>query len=961
MKRYTHWVLIALVVIIGVSVWSYMKKGLQLGLDLKGGSVLTYRIDTSEMSPTESRDTLKNTVKVFRKRVDTLGLGEISIEQVGATSIRISLPGREQAEVRNIKDILQKLGKLEFRILARDGDPTEFGPLDIQKERDIFAQDPINYEAPKSTDKDYPGFQWIEWREQRDRPYVHEIDGRYWSLARIDRWEFTGDDLEKLNVRQHAQKSFEWIVLFGIKDLRENDFGDFTGPNSDDDLGDGNGRPMAIVLDGKIDSAPNLLSRLTDGGYIEGDFDLPEAEALVNVLLSGSLEVKPELESEYSVGPSLGEDAIKKGVTAIAIGFLLVVAVLLYYYLVQGLIANFALVMNLAILIGILSFLSAALTLPGMAGIVLTVGMAVDANILIYERIREEKAKGKTLLQAVKNGYDRAFLTIFDANLTTIITAFILYFMGTGPVQGFAVTLIIGILASMFTALVVSRLIVETLIGSGILKDIRFTRLLLGNLHTRYMKLRPLMIGVSLLLVVGGLGLFVSRGEEKFDIDFTGGAEVHLRFREPVEITEVRDAVTNRYPDASVVTVKSQRVSIEHLNLDRQSDWFTVKAKVRSDAEKAAFEQHLREAFAGRLMPKGVSIRPVDPSDGEYERKHLAGHRLDLHLEETVSQEDVREILREAGEEADTASVLDSGSWDPNDSPETVRSWIVYFKAKRGDDAAALGQTIDAISRAVDGRELHVTEPVPATTFIGSLEAQTISTQALMAIIYSLLAQILYIAFRFKGFSFGFAAVIALIHDVSVTLGIVAFVDMTGLVDVKINLPIIAAFLTLIGYSMNDTIVVFDRIRENRQRWKGSFSDLIDTSVNQNLVRTLRTSFTTFLVLAVIFVVNRGAASVLEGFSFVMLAGVITGTYSSIFIASPMLMFLPWYWRKFHDIVIAPLWKNAGGAKWITWPLILAALIATPVWILIALVAWLFIPDADRALNLALRAEGGAA
>jgi SecD/SecF fusion protein len=656
------------------------------------------------------------------------------------------------------------------------------------------------------------------------------------------------------------------------------------------------------------------------------------------------------------VGPSLGEDAINKGITAIAIGFVLVVVVLLYYYLLQGLIANLALLLNMLILIGVLAFLGASLTLPGLAGIVLTVGMAVDANILIYERIREEKGKGKTLLQSVKNGYDRALLTIVDANLTTVITAIILYYVGTGPVQGFAVTLIIGILASMFTALAVSRLIVEGLIEKGWLKDIRFTPLLFGARKARYMKLRPLMIGISTVLVVGGFLLFYDRGDEKYDIDFTGGSEVHLRFRTPVEIAEIRETVTQRYPDATIMTVKSESVDEKHLDLEVASDWFTVKAKGTSDEERQALESYLRETYADRLLPAGTSIVRVGTDDPEeYQERFMDGVRLTLNFREAgVDAETVRDILGRAGEKAETAEILPAGSWNPEDPETTVRTWTVYLESGRGE--AEIRDTVARAVKEVDG--VHLTDPVPAKTVIGSAEAETISGQAFIALMLSLIAQILYIAFRFRGFSFGFAAVIALVHDVSVTLGVVALVDAAGIVDVKINLPILAAFLTLIGYSMNDTIVVFDRIRENRRRWKGTFTDLIDLSVNQNLSRTLRTSFTTFVVLAVIFIVNRGAASVLEGFSFVMLAGVITGTYSSIFIASPMLMFLPWYWRRFKDIVLEPLWTKAGPARIVTWALVLAVLALTPIWIIIALIRWIFIPDADRALNLAERAEG---
>jgi SecD/SecF fusion protein len=962
MIKHMRWVIIAFLVVGGLSLWAFLDRGVQLGLDLRGGSVLTYYINTKGSA--DPQQDLRQTADVLRTRIDSVGLKEIPIEElVGESSLRISLPGREKEEVDSIKKLLQQMGKLELMIVARDGDPTKDGELDLaiaESERADPEIGPVKgaeYLSPgKVISPDYPGFAWYPEKEKFDdtgRPLPTT-----WRLLRTDRWSFTGEDLTDLKVRMNSQGIGDWIVLFSLKTLRQNDFGKFTGPNSVQQNA-GGGRFMAIVLDGKINSAPILNTELTVGGLIEGDFTQIQATELVNVLRSGSLRVKPQLESEYSVGPSLGEDAIRKGTTAILIGFILVVATLIYYYMVQGVIANFALLLNLAFLVGLLSFFGAALTLPGLAGIVLTVGMAVDANILINERIREEKAKGKTILQAVKNGYDRAFLTIVDANLTTVITAIILWQVGTGPVQGFAVTLIIGILASMFTALVVSRLILELLLNKGIIKDVKFTPLLLGERHAKYMKLRPLMIGISILLVVGGFALFEGRGEDKYDIDFTGGAEVRFRLCEPMEIAEVRKLVIAEYPDASVVSVKSERVDIEDLNLDKVADQFAIKAKVTEEQEKA-FETFIRTVFAGRLQPNGLAIRAVNAEDGEYEAKHLAGQRLKLSFVQPVTEDEVRGIMREAGEDsgADAISVVAAGSWNPTDGPEDVRTWHVFYETQRGDILAASGDVRNAVRtiHATDeGAHIALTDPIPATTFIGAGEARDIRDQALRALLLSLIAQIIYIAFRFKGLSFGFAAVIALIHDVAITLGVVALMDMAGIVDVKINLPIIAAFLTLIGYSMNDTIVIFDRIRENKPRWKGSFSDLIDTSVNQNLARTLRTSFTTFVVLAVIFIVNRGAASVLEGFSFVMLVGVITGTYSSIFIASPMLMFLPWYWRKFKDIVIVPLWTKAGPAKIVTWAIILAILIASPIWVILGLVRWVFIPDADRALNMALR------
>jgi preprotein translocase subunit SecD len=264
-------------------------------------TVLTYRIDTGDRGDEESAKLLEDARRTLRKRLDEVGFRQAEIEKVGTNGIRISLPSVDPGSVRKAKGLAVR-GRLEFRVLARDGDPTVAGPLNTCKEREALARNPAYPGPPRSTDEAYPHFRWIEWRDKpRHRAGVHEIDQGWISLVRVDRWNFGGDDLEEVSVRQHHVKGEEWIVLFGIKDRREKEFGDFTGSNSDEDLGVGKGRRMAIVLDGEILAAPTILSRLTDGGYIEGRFTLEEARALVGVLRSGSLHVLPKLVREETV------------------------------------------------------------------------------------------------------------------------------------------------------------------------------------------------------------------------------------------------------------------------------------------------------------------------------------------------------------------------------------------------------------------------------------------------------------------------------------------------------------------------------------------------------------------------------------------------------------------------------------------------------------------------------------
>ena len=605
-------------------------------------------------------------------------------------------------------------------------------------------------------------------------------------------WEFTGADLDFVG-RSQDQHGFS-AVRFEFQEHRKAAFADFTE--------DFRQRQMAIILNQKIHSAPVIQNRLPGGGIITGGtngFSTEEVQELITVLRTGSLRILPQLESQDTVGPSLGRDSIRIGIWSATIGGIAVIGFMLLYYWINGVVACLTLAFNAFLLIGALFFTQATLTLPGLAGLVLTIGMAVDANILIFERVREERKRGREVPQAYKNGYERAFTTIVDANLTTFLTALILYYVGTGPVQGFAAVLALGLLTTLFSSLVFSKLLMHWLVfgRKNTFKEVRMVGSLAGNARLPFISLRKVAAVISLGALACSIWMFSIRGQDMLGIDFAGGSSARIELEQTSPISEVRGLL----PGFTVTQIdKPDSADSE------DSTSFLVKRKL-STAEREAFKLGLAE-----------SNDLQDSFQSELKEK-LSGH-------------------------------------------------------------------------------LAKAEPFKEIITVGPRVSGEIQQKAIQAMLLALIGIIIYMNFRFKEYRYGLAAVTALFHDVLFTLGALAFAGHMGWVQVEINLEIIAAFLTIIGYSLNDTIVVFDRIRENLPRRNEGFADVINLSINQSLSRTILTSVTTFFVVGVLFWSNRPLHNVLEGFSFAMLVGVVIGTYSSMFVASPMLIFLDRWARK---------------------------------------------------------------
>ncbi|MFH1412260.1 MAG: protein translocase subunit SecD [Candidatus Omnitrophota bacterium] len=694
---------------------------INLGLDLQGGMHLILQVDTSKLTPEEAKDAPQRALEVIRNRIDEFGVLEPVIQLQGKDRLLVQLPGITDRE--RAKQIIGKTAHLEFRLVESDPD--------IMKKVSA-GEGPEGYE--------------IKIMKRRD--------GESESVILQKEVVLTGDMLVDATTEFSQQGFGQPYVSLELNDKGGDLFADITDKNV--------GRRLAIVLDGEVYTAPVIRERIPSGrAQITGNFSLQEAKDISLILRAGALPAPVKIIEERSVGPALGKDSVEKGIRAIIMGGLAVLVFMAAYYLLAGIVADLALVLNILIITGALSYFGATLTLPGIAGLVLTIGMAVDANVLIFERIREESKVGKALRAAIHAGYDKAFWTILDANVTTLITALILFQFGTGPVRGFATTLSIGILASMFTALFVTRLILDliTMNNTRMLK-LRMMQFF-SQPNIQFIKIRKIAYGVSILVIAVGLTMFFQRGAKNYGIDFTGGTLLQFKFTQTVTAQEVRETLT------------------------------------------------------------------------------------DIDLGEAAIQKvgDGKEMI--------------------------IRSY---------------GGKTDDIVKALENKFGPGSFQVMRVESVGPAVGADLRQAAVKAMLFAMIGICIYISFRFE-FRFAITAIIALIHDVAVSLGLIAF---TGR---EISLPVIAALLTIVGYSINDTIVLFDRIREDRKLMrKAGQEEIINTSINQTLSRTVLTSLTTLLVVLALFLFG---GTVIHDFSFVLLVGVIVGTYSSIFIASPLLIDWP--------------------------------------------------------------------
>jgi SecD/SecF fusion protein len=685
-----------------------------------------------------------------------------------------------------------------------------------------------------------------------------------------EEWMFSGNDLESVGPSQD-QNGFP-AVHFEIATAKKGAFGDFTEKHVGDQ--------MAIVLNGEIATDPKINSKLPGSGIIEGGaagFTQKEVKNLVTVLRSGSLRVRPDLLSKNRVGASLGDNYVATSFQSTLVAFGIIVAFMLYFYRKLGVFAVVSLLVNLLLLMGALAFMKATLTLPGVAGIILTLGMAVDGNILIYERLREEMDRGLKLVQAAKAAFERAAVTIIDSNLTTLIAGLILQNIGTGSLRGFAVTLNIGILSTLFTVIVVTEMLVLWDIHRGA-KTFTMAKTFKSP-NWRFMDIAKYAIAASVLVIVAGDALFISLpNKDKLGIDFLGGFSVKVNTQEPQQVDTLARLV-HEIPGTIGESAQVREI------LDSGSKatgyrQFVVQCKLSGEEEEATGttseqtgEKQIRDALAPVLQKDPVQVEvSADGTTASGEILFEAGH----------STEDIRAALEKIG----LAEVVVD--------PDPARANAYQIRAKVDPDrtpkdlAAAIHLQFSGHDSA--GRSFSLLSPVPESSMVGPQVGGEMRDKAIIAVLLSLVGTILYLRVRFAEYSFGIAVVVSLLHDVLIVFGALAVATLTGLIQAEFDLSMIAAFLTIIGYSQNDTIVIFDRVRENRQHSKKPLREILNDSINQTLARTILTTSTVVLTLIVLFVYNIGSRNVLEAFSFAMLVGVISGAYSTVYVASPVLL-----------------------------------------------------------------------
>jgi len=554
-------------------------------------------------------------------------------------------------------------------------------------------------------------------------------------------------------------------------------------------------RSVAVVLDNYVYSYPQVQNEIAGGRtQITGNFTAEESSDLANILRAGKLDAPARIIQADVVGPSLGKEAISASINSFAIALALVLLYMYFYYSGAGLVANLALLVNMFFIFGILNSFGAVLTLPGMAGIVLTIGMAVDANVLIFERIREEMRLGKGLRAALVDGYKNSNSAIIDANVTTLLTGIILYAFGTGPIRGFATTLIIGILTSLFSALFISRVVFERRLDGK--KNIAFSTKTTKNWYTNinfdFLGKRKVAYAISAVVIAIGLGSLFTKGLN-LGVDFEGGRSFQVRFDQPVEVSDLAESLSNTL-------------------IDGDGTNFTPVVKTLGESNQVIITTNYR------IGDTGIEV------DQDIENKLYAG-------------------------------VKD------------------FFASEIARDDFFTDDTEEAIG-------------LVGSRVVGPTIADDIKSGAVYSIIFSLIVVFLYILVRFRKWQFSLGAVAALLHDVLFVLGAFSIADGLLPFQLEVDQAFIAAILTVIGYSLNDTVVVFDRIRENLGGKVMSSVEGVNKSLNQTLSRTFNTSLTTFFVLLVIFLFG---GEVIRGFMFALLLGVVVGTYSSLFIATPVM------------------------------------------------------------------------
>ncbi|HEY7119328.1 MAG TPA: protein translocase subunit SecD [Tepidisphaeraceae bacterium] len=828
-------------------------------------------------------------------------------------------------DAADLKRLLRGSGVLEFHILVDNPrveqpemvkrlDPGGEGPAPQagDQSRWFIVDKPETFGRRESIfawrDKSYA----LAWTTP-EKSMVHGESGKDWGLQH--------------SALQRDQQTSKWIVTFEFDPVGGAFFSKLTGANIN--------KPLATVLDNKIITAPNIRSQIGDRGQIDLGSDNAEAEGnyIASTLNAGSLpaQLADEPISEREVGPQLGEANLRAGLFSCVAGLIVVGIFLFFYYHLSGLVALAALIFNLIIILGILGMMGATFTLPGIAGLVLTIGVSVDANVLIFERLREEQMRGLSLKLAIRNAYDRAFTAILDSNVTTAITSAFLIYFGSEEVKGFGLTLLIGILASMFSALFVTKTIFGIMIEKYGLRDLgSFPRSFpawnkLMHPKIDWMGKVPYFLAFSTLFVVLGLTALVQQGRQGkvLDVEFASGTEVQFTTKAPMSDSQVRERIGKRpdeVPQPSVVAVgeqfekdKYKTFSVVTANADRKqvsdavfavmNDVLDVAVPSRFDHFNAPVDQAVKAGAIQPIVMKNNQFR----INGEVIADAPAGgaaivlSNIDPPLPPGEIYNRVsRAQLGASGAEAEAVQRVQVVRLDGNahaDAPTRTAAVLVsnknfdYSKNEADWREKLAGPAWKLVNEGI-GREASLQK---VSNFDPQVAGDT-QRAAIFATLGSIVAIMIWIWLRFGDMKYGTATVVAMIHDTVMVVGAIGLSHWLANTLVgrglaveafRLNMTIVAAVLTVMGYSMVDTIVVFDRIRENRGKYGTITRQLINDSVNQTLSRTLLTAGSTLMTLFVMYVWGGPA---IHGFTFILLIGILIGTYSSIAIAAPILL-----------------------------------------------------------------------
>ncbi len=810
----------------------------KLGLDIVGGTELrlTFK-EVEKLSTEEKRTGVSNAVNIIERRINMYGLKEPRIQPLGIDQILIQLPGATKEEIDQIKELVQKTGKVEFRI-----------------------------ECDKDEDRS-------NCQEFKDK----EGNQTYLLRNKIG-FDGIGIATAKVGIGSGQEGIFDrsaYHVTFRIRPQKINEFKKLTQENLK--------KVMAILLDGKVISAPVIESEIPTGeGQITGRFSREEAQVLATVLNTGALPQSLKIINEETVGPTLGESSIRQGIYSLIVSACIVAMFMLIVYNISGFVACLALILNLLLLISIVNIFGATLTLPGLAGIVLTLAMALDANILIFERLKEEFAAGKTLLVALESAHTRALSAIIDANLTTLIAGIVLVIFGSGNIKGFGITLSLGILTTLFTAVYVTRFFLKLLIERGAIKSIKYLSLV-KKTNINFLKPSTFFFAISILVILMTLSVAIYRGSNVFNIDFTGGSVIGITTKDAYDpyliqkkILEFKvkenDLEKVKYPDVEVQGVGEKELS---KNITWGYKRFQIRTKFQNVGE---FQSDIIDILKDYITEKPIE-KPVIIDKGI--REGYA--EITINFANEMTKDNFERKIKDLFSDNNWGDVIIDKEGAIVEK-ENIKKIKIYVEPAYTSELNRITSTL------YKEFKFDKYEQVIYSSNVGSVVATELKEKAIWALLFSWIAMIIYLWFRFD-FIYGVATVIALIHDVFISFGITAligslFPHSLG-ITLQMGMNAIAAFLTVVGYSANDTIVIFDFVRHNRRTQKKmKLYDIINMSLNQTLSRTILTSMTIFLASIILFVFSYTINSSIAVLSFILIIGTIAGSYSTIYIAS---------------------------------------------------------------------------